>query len=446
MATVIYEFELPDGTIVEAEGPDGMSQEQAQAMAMKNPQVVQAMQAAQGQPQVDPRSFEEQELAMFGQSTPEEDKLMAQGAGSLIGTALSGFNPAGGAAGFAIGDLLYDKFANDKSFGWQDAGMSFGEGALYELLPTLGLKGLQKMVPKDLPKRMMRRAMSVPPKTKQDIADRMAQFALDQKLPMTRAGLAKASAIAAENAEKVTARVAELQRQGKKIKLTQVIDDLKKELKDPFKHVRGEISEGKLASADKYADSLYLSYGKTFKTPAGIPDDIPIEEALLEKRAIDKNLSSEFINMRKMGQSEFTGGENKKLLAQANALRNGINADKVIAGYNKDASQMYEWAENALGQLMKGETSNLISSQIYMPALLETMYKGGPGIATALGITRAGVNNPTMMSHGAILLNEFKKLQGAPPMYKQLYIKELLDEFMEGNFVSRYNESEIEDD
>lgn len=439
----IYEFELPDGTVVEAEGDDGLSQEQAQAMAMQHPDVQAYFANQQPRQEIPPMQSggipipsDQEDMVGYGaELTPEEQLMMAQTAGAIGGTALSGGNPFGGAAGFALADQLYNKYMNQQEITPTSAAMSFGEGALYELLPRGVIKGMgvaaKATGASEIPKRLMARALQLPPKTEKDIADRIVAHALENNLSISRGNLAKAGKVAAENAEKVSERVAELSRQGKTVDPMAVVRGMRKNMKDPWE--KGDLTKDQRKLADEWADKLYAQYQSEFGVSlTGAPQHMDIATALSRKRANDAFAVKEHLKATQTGKSTADPGQPEAWKATADSYRNLLNQDDIIAAANKEASEMYRFGEHAMRRLLQGERTNLLSSQIYMPALLESMYKGGPGIATALGITRAGTGNPWVISKGANLLNKLSRVEDVvPPMYQTQALHQLFRAYAE---------------
>jgi hypothetical protein len=120
-------------------------------------------------------------------------------------------------------------------------------------------------------------------------------------------------------------------------------------------------------------------------------------------------------------------------MSLSKGLREGLNTDPVIKALNKKMSERLQWMEHVQPRVTRQGTTNLIPSEVILPLAMESMTKGGPGIATALGVSRAASAHPTIMSKGALMLNSLKKAENKIPMaYQSIYLHNLFEDFMDG--------------
>jgi len=363
---------------------------------------------------------------------PEREQY--QVGGSLAGTILSGMNPAGGAAGFALADQLYDKYKEGKEITPSGAATSLGEGALYEYAPKVALKGLSKLIPEDLARSLMTRALRQPEGVKQSVTDKIAQYALDNKLAISKKQIEKSADIFRENAKIVDDRVKELAAQGVEVDPLEVVAGMRKSLRKPFEGV--SLSGPDRLKADKMADELLMEFRDTYGMQPGTsyPNKMPITDALANKRADDAFAAREHLNAAKTMSPVPNASRVNARKAAADGYREILNRDKTIADANRVSHERLQWLEAAARRARKQGTSSLIPSEVIMPVTLESFTKGGPGLASALGVGRAVSSHPYALSQAGLLANEFKNNSGKyiPRIYNDLFYKNLFNDYEKG--------------
>lgn len=438
----IYEFELPDGTIVEAEGPDGLSNEEAQRMGMQHPEVQRLLnpppptpeippvinQQLGGQPGIPVASDVESQVG-FGQPLGDTGKrLLGETAGAIGGFALGG--PVGGAAGYALADQLLDKYLEGKEITAKGAAKSLATGALYEILPRGIGRQAKKLIPKDLPNTLMNRAIKVSPGIDNKIRKEVIQYGLDNGLTVGRKGIDQTEKFLYEALTKVNTQAEKLAAQGHVISIDDAMGVARKHIDETMgQFAPGQFLPGtgkKRLDRYKYLEEIIepslREYGST----------LPVQTALPMRRGFDKLLASEFKRQSKTGSKVFSTIETDAMMSLSKGLREGLNIDPVIKALNEKMSKRLRWMEHVQPRVTRQGTTNLIPSEVILPLAMESMTKGGPGIATALGVTRAASSNPRVLSSGALMLRSLKNAQNKiPPAYQSIYLHNLFEDFMD---------------
>jgi hypothetical protein len=403
----------------------------------------------------------------YGQPlTPEAKQALFQTGGGVAGAGLGmllggpGGSVAGGAAGYSIGDTLHNAIYGDNINPYKlrdyrealigpqgDGGADWGavgslaEGAAFEALP-LGLgKAARSLIPKGWAKRLYTKAAKFNNLDK-DVIDEVVQYGLDKRLAIGKGGLDKVQDIIVKSLKIADDRIEVLAEQGKKVDLYDVLKTSKEYVDDSIgKFKMGgddaakSASKGNKSYVNSKGETVYTgqtggSAKKIAKRQAYIDEEIAPElrsqfqeglspnmeidprTALNMRRKIDADTSTAWWNAQKAHGTGFDTVENDANMRFADALRNSLNADPIMKGANAGAHEGLNWIRATEGAMKKQANASLVPSEVILPLAMESVIKGGPGIATALGVARAMSNNPGILSRIAIGANVMKTSTG----------------------------------
>lgn len=345
--------------------------------------------------------------------------------GGAAGTMLSGGNPLGGASGYALADLLYQKYKNGENITPTNAAKRVGEGLAYEMVPkaatALGGKVLSKLIPYN---KMYSGAIGVPGNVIQKEADRIMNIGLNNNLKVSKNGIERAKSLLTDNKKQLDAIINKASEDGATIDLQKVINKAKANLASDYDSVLFSNAEKNTIAKDMDSalQEIIGEHGYTYKQAKGQPVreiNVPLNKAQEIKTKTQNMVNNEYTKATKFNSPVNNASKYEIRAAMADELRKAIEEAAPVKELNNASSDIMSWLGHASGRVRHASTQPLIPTKIIAPAIIETGMKGSPQTATMLGATSVMSGSAKPLSAGALWAQKLGKLGNDTQYWKQ---------------------------